>query len=1036
MFKIYKASAGSGKTTHLVAEYLAICFTDIDKYRNILAITFTNNATAEMKERIISTLYHFAFTPDYAQLGSSDSAILQMVKENLSLPEDKANDFIRLRASRLLKEILYNYADFSISTIDAFFQRLIRAFAIDMDLNMNFNLEIKMDALYAQTIDLLINKISKADNEQEFSLSRQVLDLVEKTLEESGKSNLERELSAMLNYIHSEEAYIPLKEIETIEPKALHFYAHQLNQERKELKNKILQSAKAGADLIRRTGLEMDDFYQKGRGIYSWFEKVNPDDTIPSSTNVLKGIEKGCFTQKSGMISEELHGMLIACFEQVTKLLKQYKLKKAFSGNLHSLLLAFELKQIINEIKLLDNLFYLSESNAKIYDCIKDEEVPYIYEKLGNKYSYFLIDEFQDTSNMQWQNLLPLIKNTLSGLNQHQELGKNILFGDVKQAIYRFRNGDASLFNTLSSPEGYQKAMEKTKIDDGEFEEKPLQINYRSSQPIIAFNNQFFSFLKTITNKENPIFPLAEDYYRDVEQAFPPNSTKDGFVTIRFKGENESAEFMDEQVLFAVKDAIERGFSYKDIAILTKGKEVGRHYGRMLVAHQIPVISSDSLLLASSEEVRVIIAVMHYLLDNEDYLSKLLILNYLRKRDNDEEAFATLIPQIQQENSFAQLLKDYKIELNRQTLLALPLYTLAKEIIRIFDFEEANSFVISFMDVLMDYSSSKNSELFYFLDWWKKSSEELNITTPNDINAVTTTTIHKAKGLQYPVVIFPLSQYNYKKTKEKIWHKNEETDTGIPYYLLNINSLKETPIEELYTEESNKSQQDNLNILYVAHTRPSECFYIITSRNKPGNYGVYLDNFITNHDSLFVQDKEDDSRFWMGNKDYLHSKTKMLEKNGSISKIHTSDFVPDRANLLMPKEGYTSPEIETGIVIHEFFSSLHYFPQTAEEMQALTANMQEEQAKRVLKTWSTIREDDKILPYFSEGATVLNELSIIDEEGNAYRPDRVAILNDEVMVFDYKTGVSNQKDDKQLDNYLSLIRKMGYEKVNGRLLYI
>ena len=1036
MFKIYKASAGSGKTTHLVAEYLAICFTDIDKYKNILAITFTNNATAEMKERIISTLYHFAFTQDYAQLAHSDCAILQMVKENLSLSEEKANDFIRLRASKLLKEILYNYADFSVSTIDAFFQRLIRAFAIDMDLNMNFNLEIKMDALYAQTIDLLINKISKADHEKEFSLSRQVLDLVEKTLEEAGKSNLERELETILKQIHSEEAYIPLKELEKVEPQALHYHVHKLNQERKTLRNELLQSAKAGTELIRQTGLEPDDFFQKGRGIYGWFEKIKPDDTIPSSTNVLKGMEKGYFTKNPGMISEEMHGKLVACFEQVTVQFKQYKFKKSLSGNLHSLLFAFELKQIINEIKMLDNLFYLSESNGKIYDCIKDEEVPYIYEKIGNKYSYFLIDEFQDTSNMQWQNLLPLIKNALSGYNQHHELGKNILFGDVKQAIYRFRNGDASLFNTLSTPEGYQKSMAKSKIDDGEFVDKPLQINYRSSKPVISFNNQFFAFLKNITNDEKPIFPLAEDYYRDVEQEFPPNSTKDGFVTIRFRGEEENADFMDEQVLAAVKDAVDRGFSYKDIAILTKGKELGRHYGRMLVANQIPVISSDSLLLASSEEVRVIIAVMHYLLDNEDYLSKLIILNYLRKSDNDTEAFATLIPQIQRENFFTQLLKDYKIEFNRKTLLSLPLYTLAKEIIRIFDFEETNSFVISFMDVLIEYCSSKNSELFYFLDWWKKSSEELNISTPNDINAITTTTVHKAKGLQYPVVIFPLSQYKSGNAKDKIWYKNDEEQAAIPYYLLNINSLRDTPIEELYTDESNKSQQDNLNVLYVAHTRPSECFYIITSKANRGNYGVYLDAFVASQSDLFTKDKEDENRFWVGNKDYRHSTTKMTEKNRSISKVHTSDFVPDRTNLLIPKEKCISPEIETGIAIHEFLSALHYFPKTEEKMRALTVNMPEEQTERIIKIWSTIQADTQLSPYFSEGATILNELSIIDEEGKAHRPDRVAIIENEVMVFDYKTGASNQKDDKQLKNYISLIRKMGYEKVNGRLLYI
>lgn len=1038
MFKTFKSSAGSGKTTHLVAEYLTICFRSLSgkqnrsKFKNILAITFTNNATAEMKERILKTLHFFAFSTDYTSLPTSFAAILKMIKENLQPGFQCDDEFIREQSRWLLHDILYDYSNFSVSTIDSFFQRLIKAFAIDMNLNMNFNLEINNEELYSQTIDILLNKASEKEKESSYSLSYLILQLMIKGLEDKGKNVMEKELSKILNFAGNEEAHEPLLKLQQFSPEEIKENCKSLISKNNRLKREIISIAEKGDALIKGSTYTEQDFCYGKTGPYYWFYKMrNCPQKIPAETRMQGIVEKGSLTKDPGLLNENDHQQLIRYYHQIIELHAEYRFLNILAQNLNSYLLLFDLQQIMEEIKIHDNLFLLSDANSKIHDAIKDEEAPYIYEKIGNRYSYFLIDEFQDTSKMQWENLLPLIKNALAGSSGFGELGEAALFGDVKQAIYRFRNGDSWLFNTLSNEEGFKKMMQKASLQEGEYENISLDTNYRSREAVVSFNNHFFEFLRDRVNDGERQFALAEEYYRDVVQKYPQNSTGRGFVKIRFEEDSSSENYLQEEVEAAVRDAVSKGFQHQDIAILTRGRESGNELGRYLTAKGIPVISSDSILLKSSKEVRVLIATLQYLADQQNQVAKLLIVHYLIEKSSPvtmEEALSRL----SQETDFRALLKEFQITIPVEHYRSLPLFSLLKELVLLYQIDSDNLFIINLLDYVLDYISKNNAEITSFLDWWEKRKDQLSVMPSKGINAVTITTVHKSKGLQYPVVIFPSKRYSDRLTKDRFWFDYDDEAMKIPSIPVDYNDkLKGTLFEEKYQEERNLTAIDNLNIIYVAHTRAIEGLYIITGKKESGNYAAFLSDFIAKEADIITEDAKNENLYWLGDAGY-HHQGKVNETDGKpLSNFQFSDFLPHAIPRLSPSTDLQ----KRGINVHHYLSSLVQFPQTEEEIMTMRLPEDEIAREHVIGLLRQIMQDEEILPYFSNKAKTLNEISIIDQEGRIHRPDRVAILGDRVTVIDYKTGKPNASYQKQIEKYVELLREMGYYQVKGKVLY-
>ena len=966
MFTLYKASAGSGKTSRLVVEYLALCLPQPEKFKHVLAITFTNNATAEMKSRIVDTLSQLAFETQITPESSVYHTYNQIVAKITShLSESEQSHYIKKQSKLLLEKILYEYDRFSISTIDSFFQRILRAFALEFGLSAQFNLEIELDEFFRETTTVLLQRISK-NNEH---LTQRVLDLVENLMLEKGKWKIEREILKLLKLCLEEEVYFPLKKLQESENKNFDQAKKRVNQEIYRLRNQL--------------------------------------------KNFTSREEKKSETYL--MLNEELLAY------------------EFFGKNLFQLALLFDLKIIMDEIKAQDSTFYLAETNAKIKEKLGDDDVPFIYEKIGNQYSYFFIDEFQDTSKLQWHNMIPLIKNALSGNNKFNEQGMVFLFGDVKQAIYRFRNGDADILKQLSNIECYRASLLPYSQPDKDYRVELLDTNFRSSKKVVEFNNAFFDFLTT----DGAPFHEAKDFYEDVKQKTKPTA-KEGAVTVRFQeGENQRKfpEFILEPILETVLDGLQRGYACKDMAVLVSGNDLASTIGAFLLAHNIPIISAESLQLSVSPEVNVVVATLQYLVSEEDKLAKLAIVHYFTQQN--QLLLENYLLSVQNEGAFQQFLTNIRIDINRKKLNTLPLFTLLSELCRIFSFSAYNPFWIRLLDETEKFVAKCNGTIPLFLKWWEEKGQATTLSTPRDIDAITVSTIHKSKGLEYPVVILPYSRYSNLKTKPDIFV--QDSVTGLEYDWVTLTKEK-TPVryQPKYAEESKKTLIDRLNTLYVAHTRAKTELHIITEKAdaKAGNYSKFLDKFLEGRREKGEEEKGEEEkgerRKGEGRKGEGRKGEGRKEKESSALKSPSPfSFSPF---LLFPLTN--TPQQLRGIFIHNFLSSLTTFPQNEKEIEAIAQNVEESYRQDVTDIFHKILNDKSLSPYFAPDVKVLNETSILFPNGNLLRPDRVVFLANEVMVIDYKTGEFNASHKEQIDEYCEAIRAMGYEHVEGRILYI
>lgn len=1042
MFKVYKASAGSGKTTSLVAEYLSICLLHPDKFKNILAITFTNNATAEMKDRIIKTLSTFAFEP-MSNYGISDKAIYDKLKKLNSAFGPMSESLFQEKAQKLLEAILDDYPNFSISTIDSFFQRILRSFALELGLNMNFNIEIDLDDCYNQTIDMVLNRLSKNDPD----LSKRILFLVDRQMNTNGKWRLEKELKTTLASIYNEKSFEPIKGLSSLynqaskdkQSNALTDAVTGIFKNQKDVKEQLKDKIDLLVKKIDSLGRDPSLFVSGSTGIFSWAHKLITDPMKVAGSNVQKALASNSVLKSATDASIQLHPEITSTCEQITKLQAENKKIEVLASHASTLLLLFDLKATMDEIKIHDNLFYLSEANSRIYEEIKDDETPYIFEKVGNKFSHFFIDEFQDTSKLQWLNIKPLIFNALSSQDYNQQSGTGILFGDVKQSIYRFRNGDSSLLNELSTSQGYKKGFDN-KVDDNDFKLELLGTNYRSSRQVINFNNKFFKYLsKDVFSSEK-----LKEYYADVEQENP--SEKEGFVHIHFKEEGEEKDYLYKQCLHCVEDSISRGYTYKDIAILSKGNETSSNIANYLTDNNIPVISSDSLLLCTSEQVLLIINTLRYILNPHDKLAQLGIAEFFCHDTLSKAAqiigtqndFSALLVAINQNLSSRQITAiDSEKLLNIQHLSALPVFTLVKEIIRIYHLTENDAYVIALLDAIFANFNSQFSDLTQFLTWWEEHGTGLSISSSKDTNAVTVITIHKSKGLQYPIVIYPMTRYRSGNGAVTAWVKTNEEDkaTNLPYLLVNTSqtALAGTEYAQVAIEEEEMTIIDNVNVLYVAHTRAIDGLHIITERQGEGNYAKFLSKYL--EQAYIEADKESPSDFWLGDKNFQNTKKNIQEECvEAIHQIYVSDFTLQSKEIAYNHIITTQQEI--GIFIHDFLARLTAFPQNDEEIEAVTASLAPEEKRITTAIIKRINEDDSLSPYFAPGVKVLNENTILCSDGQLRRPDRIVFMDDEVMVIDYKTGKEHESYQQQLNEYCQLLEEMGYKNVKSKIIYL
>ena len=1076
MFTTYSASAGSGKTTNLVADYLALCFRfdsrkvgqdsqefQLDLYQRILAITFTNNASGEMKDRIVKTLYAIAFE-ERPNLNGSTVAIYNMVVKKLFdlQPDEITPDiekFMRVESRELLRRIIYDYARFTISTIDSFFQRVIRSSALSLNLNLNYTVQIDMDEFYLQAIDQLLNELSA-----ETELANRIIFVLDNAMEDTGKIDVDKELKATLEilYKNAEKNVEYLNILAREDQGEISKYIVSLRENIKKipavLKEKVKPYAQEGSMWLEKLDLKF-----KRRSFNTWFEDVQKDPIkyYIKSTEEIAG-SGGQIFSKTKLSDEELARIeefwpkVEASFGKVAA--AQHDLRKRYLDsvirhrNADKVLMLMDLKRKMEEIKLQNNFFILGETNTLIYETIQRRGFETLFDRV--KFDNFFIDEFQDTSKMQWEDLKPIIiNNALSQFDRQVSL-----FGDVKQAIYRFRNGDADLFYKLLDYDRMQQDPDLRLVDRNHYHQECLDTNYRSLKSVVEFNNQFFEYYATkrgldkyyAEGLKQKVFNRQEGqvqvcFYADKEKKneLKPQFPVEDSVWASMV-EDKKIGVQDMEVLLAVMDARRRGYADGDIAVLCRNNFKCAHIADIMLRMGWNVITEKSLNLSASAEVNLIIYTLRYLLHPDDQVAKSTILYYLARLQDKQALLQQFMPTLKEEGVFESLLeKEFGKPLPRNQWLSEPLFLLVKDVMRYYGMEHLQSpFVVDFENLVWQYLQSRNGELSKFLTWWQQQVEldKLpSLSLPAGQDAIRISTIHKSKGLEYPVVIFP---HNLpRKQLLPVWDKVD--DRTVAYVEL-TSSCVGSSYEERYEEESLSAEMDDLNVLYVTHTRARDMLYVIAKRSEKDNnsYGNDLQKFVADNmqqqEGLAFFHEEDNTRyFYLGDQNWRNPKPEAKsEIPHSIPDIVASDFELDQVQVLFePTLPEGDPRAE-GTYVHDFLSGLADFPQSEEEFEQCLADVPEAKRPRLRAAYHRIMEDAALRPCFAPGVKVLNEVNILDEAHREHRPDRVAFLDDRVVVIDYKTGAPHEQYQQQIDGYCALLRNMGYQNVEGRLLYV
>lgn len=1059
-FQVYKSSAGSGKTYTLVKEYLKIVLPQPEKMRHILAITFTNAAAAEMKSRILEELGNLSSLANNAGNTKARNLLNQILAEykDEGTIHPRENQLIA-NAGDILTNILHNYSEFSVSTIDSFVHRIVRTFAFDLRIPVNFEIELDAESLLNKAVDMLI---SRAGSDPK--LTELLIRFILNQADEDKDLRIETSIGNLAKTLMDEDSTPFIEKLKDLSLDEFLVIQHDISAKIKVFENHAKKKASEAMALIQSYQLTQEAFYYGSKGIFSYLLKLSEGDisgSIAPNSYVKKTLEDDKWyggklddITKSSIdsIKIQLQGICEEIMGQSGQYLANYQLLKAVSQNLFPLGVLNEVQRVLEEIKAENVLLHISDFNRKISAIVAEQPVPFIYERIGERYQHYMIDEFQDTSILQWQNLLPLVENGLSTGNL------SLVVGDGKQAIYRWRNGDVEQFIRLPElPKGihsinrdqWQATLERN------HQPRTLGTNFRSRQVIVDFNNRFFEMAKDSLSQE------MQRIYLGQKQDFRKDAIG-GYVEIAFLEKEADQDYFDltlEKIGETIQRLREAGHPFSDVTILCRSNPKGSLVARYLLRNQVPVISSESLLLNQSEEVIFFTAILKLLINRHDAVAAAEMLEYLLSNQwistagNLHEALQAvgLFPapsgsgSIDWHQPIETLLAQNKVSFRFSDLNYLNLYDICENITRcFFSRKEPNPFVTFFMDAVFEYSGKNSLAIADFLQWWEESGKKYSLVVPQGLNAVQVMTIHKAKGLQFPVVIFAFADMGIKATKEGQWIEPEHPDLKdlkAVWLKISKSGLANTPFQNLYQEEMERSAIDMLNMAYVAMTRPKDKLFIITKvPSQKTNDRHPLQQLLADFLKENQMWAEGQTGFVMGKFENNEAALIVYETEVFYSRLLSRSWTAAlRMRSIQQERGVASAgQRERGKLLHrameQILTTAHIGPVLA-RMRAegeIDQAIEMEWKERISEMLSL----EKLAPCFEPEAKVKAEAGLFDENGNFYRPDRVVLLKDRTVVIDYKTGKEYPSHREQIETYGKLLESMGYPAVEKMLLYL
>ena len=1080
MLKIYRASAGSGKTYQLTKDYIKLLFDSKREqaHRQILAVTFTNKATDEMKTRILKELHALS-------QGSTSDYRADLISKQY--PTEEA---VNARAKKILSTILHDYSSFSISTIDRFFQQVIRSFARAIGVHGGYNLELDNTATLEQSVDNLFLDLSKDENKQ---LLQWLTAYAEERIEQSENWNMRSNIMDLGKEIFKESYQHKAEDTnrKLHEREFLTNYRKSLREIKTTFEAKLKQTATEALNIIAQNGLMTDSFKGGSRSAMKTLDKLAKGvDKVSDTFLALANDVNNCYSKTTAKdlitaIESAYNGGLQQKLAKITELLQidiiSYNSAVMVLKHINTLGILSDLAVQIKKLTDEQNTMLISDSNMLINKIIDNSDTPFVYEKTGITIDNFMIDEFQDTSTLQWKNFHPLMANSLAA-------GKfNLVVGDVKQSIYRWRNSDWKLLD--------EQIL--TDFLPEQILEENLETNWRSDKNIIDFNNSFFrraaNLLQSKLNENLqavlPVYPALEGLTHKIEHAYtnihqqtsPKAGT--GRVELRFiaADENEDgwkAESL-ERLPAMLEELQERGFLPADICILVrKNEEEQQVIHRLLNYKTTPeanpdlcydIMGNEGLLIASAASVRFVLGVLQLFVNPSDSIQQTIVnYEYARAKLNktENEALNTCFSPASQENVFASLFNNEENERLKQVQHS-SLYDMVEQIISLFDIGAWHNeavFVQAFQDMIFRYSSGKTVDLNSFLSWWKKNGTKQCISTPDNQSAMRIMTVHKSKGLDFRVVIIPFCEWDLdSRMRNILWCE----PTVAPFNELPLlpieygSKLGQSIFAENYFEEQMHLYIDSLNVAYVAFTRAKNelicmapapkkelesldkinsmsalllaCISVETSDLDAEI--IPLSNSFDDVSKLFSLGEPTKVTF-QDSQNYVDNKK--INNYPSVSSSDRLHIRHQSLNYLLENQKLTDSKLNYGIIMHDI---LHNITRKADQPNAIQAMIREgrinERESKIVEQemeifWNLPETED----WFGDSIRVLNETTILTASGAQYRPDRVIIKDNKATIVDYKFGDKESKTHiQQVKQYMSLIAEMGYQ-TSGFVCYV
>jgi len=1040
-FRVYKSSAGSGKTTALVKEYLKIALVNPGKFRNLLAITFTNKASREMKNKIIESL-------GQNSKGNLKSVFSQDIMAETGLTPEQIIE----RSGRLLSQILHHYDEFSVSTIDSFVHQVVRSFSTDLKLPQGFEVVIDEDDIIPFIVEGIYDKLGtdKAFTEILLEFTRKRVD------DEKGYDPTE-ELSKFIKKQLREEGFQEIKKLEHYSTEDFLKIIKKLKISLASVRKEIRDKAREALNLIEQRGLEMTDFYQGSRGVQAYLQRIADwppawDDLFPKSY-VKKAMEEDVWYSArldagKKVLIDGIAPQLKEVLLQIADKVSFYATRKMVYDNIYELAMLREVRIIFDEFTSKTQKVHISEFNKRIYAEVASQPVPFIYERIGRRFQHFLIDEFQDTSVLQWNNLLPLVDESLA--NGHF----NMLVGDAKQAIYRFRSGEVELFMNLphlfqppENPESIQ--IEQTLVNN--YDEKKLKINFRSRREIVNFNNLFFEF------SGKKLKAGFDEVYRDQKQNFPEVSEdqkgkkEGGFIKVQFVESKDAADYRKKvllQIEENVRSLLSEGYPVKDICILTRSNQAATEIAAWLISHDIPVVSSESLKLSASPLVRMLVAFLKLLSEPEDQLAFAEFLEpFLILRNAAGDFHSIFVEAKEITNRLLWLFEKFNLPLPSLELLKQKsVFEIVDEVSHVLVQNPSNDvFLEFFLDFIYEKNRVYGGSLEEFIELWEEKKSSLSIVMPEGLDAVQVMTAHKAKGLKFGTVIVDLYNNKNQTTKGQFWTaidfpELEELETGLIKLSKNLKLIGKG---DIYEHENAKTELDFLNLVYVAFTRAVDALEIVCylKENKGDKFSNWVRDFLEDkgiwQDGQYVYEFGDFQTIGLNQE--LHEKQETEELVPVPSAPWNEHIAVAPVEDVFWEAFGEKPARTYGNLIHEMLSKILVVSDADPVVEGyhLSGLIDEEELPEITHQLHRLLSLKDLAPYFQEGLFVKIESDIFDAENKRIlRPDRVVQIGDKLAIIDYKTGDKRKEHIRQLERYAKVFHGMGYQNIDKLLVYM